>query len=514
MGFFEWLIRWLDGFFEWLIRWLEGPRADDPESRRDKSPSTTKREPETRKSRVDRYRDLLSDAGPDRSSQAEKPAPQEEKPAPRAGKTADQSGKPEQLIMGVDVGTSLSKVVVLVRHRRVAVTFDAPGGEDNPYLLPTALTVMPDGECRLGLHEGGKCYDDIKKPLIDGKLDDSVQLPLMAFMALLFQHVQKQIMESQGRLLSGRLDWLVNLGVPTESFGGGSKGERELVRAFGRSAEVAWGLAEQMGVSNNEGPLTLDRCRRAMQASDTGGPRNGLDRIGVFPEIVAQVASYVKSKQRQEGVHVLVDVGGGTLDVTAFQVLPSYVDTNGTPIWARTVQQLGTRDVVEFINKAKGIGAQLMLLPFKHLPSEEETARIVGISLAKLKDILESFSRRVVCAVRKTISKAGKTHGLAWHPGRMFLVGGGASVDLYREVAKKFENKNWQFHVRQVPLPRPDDLEAPEIDNAHWHRLAVAYGLSFEPFDIGGITPPDDNEPVPPRYWKPPDNRPSWTGNW
>ena len=417
--------------------------------------------------------------------------------------------------MGVDVGTSLSKVVVSIsmqpQRQRVAVSFNAPGGEDNPYLLPTAVTVMPSGECRLGVHGGAsECYYDIKKPLIDGKTDESVRLPLTAFMALLFQHVQEQTWR-QARPLSGRLDWLVNLGVPTESYGGGSEGARGLVDAYRHSAEVAWGLAEEMRSTGTDSPLTLDRCREALQ----GEIENGSDRIGVFPELVPQVASYVKSKQRQEGVHVLVDVGGGTLDVTVFQVLPPNIHNEKVPVWARTVQPLGTRYLVERITGRRmngdESGSSHVLSPFRHLPSEAEIAAVFGILPEAFKANRDQFRSCVVRAVGETIREAGKTFKLQW-PGRMFLSGGGAFTPLYKGVASEFESKEWKFGVRHIPLPRPNDLKAPAIAAAHWHRLAVAYGLSFDPLDIGGITPPGEIEPVPPRYWEPIPTR--WIGNW
>ena len=401
--------------------------------------------------------------------------------------------------MGVDVGTSLSKVVVSVRGRRVAVTFDAPGGENNPYLLPTAVSVMPGGECRLGLHDGAsEHYDDIKRPLIDGRADESVQLPMIAFMMLLFQHVQKWIKESEGRVLDGHLDWLVNLAVPTASHGGGSRGVNDLVCVYRRSAEVAWGLVDHMRREGDEGTLTLDRCRRAMY----DGLKAGSGRTTVFSEVIPQVASYVKSKQRQKGVHVFIDVGSGTLDVTVFQVLGSRVENAEVPVWATTVQPLGVRYLIDHV--CEGFGHDAAWRSFGHLPSEAAIARAIGVSSEQFWRMVLPFRGRVVHAVGETIREAGKFR-LRW-PGRMFLGGGGAFIDLYKGIAEEFERKRWRFGVRWVPLPRPDDLNAPAIDDTHWHRLAVAYGLSYDPLDIAEIKPPE--EPVPDRYWEPPDPRP------
>ena len=412
--------------------------------------------------------------------------------------------------MGADIGTALSKVVVLVESRRIAVRFDEPGSE-NPYLLPTALSVMPDGECRLGVHDGARrCYDDIKRPLIDGKSNQGVQLPLIAFMALLFRRVKQLIAESEGRLLIGNGIWLVNLGVPTESYGGGSSGDAELVGAYRESASTAYNLTKQMSTGENEGRLTLADVKKAMEKKSS---YDRDDRINVFPELVAQVASYVMSKQRKTGMHVLMDAGGGTLDVTAFYVHSSSVDSETVPVYASSVQPLGTRYLMDQISMDSD--RDLTLSPIEHLPSEAKIARDIGVSLEELRRIVKPFRHRVRCAVGEPILNTGKTFdGLEW-PARMFLAGGGASVELYKGVAEELERlDNFAFGVGLAPLPRPDDLVAPEIDDSRWHRLAVAYGLAFDPFDIREIVPPWDIDPKPRRDKKPPKPRPPWVGNW
>ena len=457
-----------------------------------------------RSARIEAPQDEHRSRAADRRSDGEKVGPSRslDRPMSDAGPTEPAyPGQRDQVVMGVDVGTSLSKVVVSVRGRRVAVTFDAPGGENNPYLLPTAVSVMPDGECRLGLHDGAsERYEDIKRPLIDGHVDGSVRLPMIAFMVLLFQHVQKRIEESESRVLGGRLDWLVNLGVPTASYGGGSRGVNDLVSIYCWSAKVAWGLMDHMRREGDGRTLTLDRCRRAMH--DGLKARSG--RIKVFPEFVPQVASYVKSKQRQQGVHVFIDVGSGTLDVTVFQVLTSGVENAEVPVWARTVQPLGVRYLIDHV--CEGFGYAPAWRPVGGLPLEAAIARTIGVSSGQFRVMVMPFRDRIVNVVGETIREAGKFR-LRW-PGRMFLGGGGAFTDLYKGIAEEFEQKRWKFGIRWVPLPRPDDLDAPAIGDTHWHRLAVAYGLSYDPLDIGEIKPPEDIERVLDRYWEPPDPPP------
>jgi hypothetical protein len=42
-----------------------------------------------------------------------------------------------------------------------------------------------------------------------------------------------------------------------------------------------------------------------------------------------------------------------------------------------------------------------------------------------------------------------------------------------------------------VELPKPDNIDAPKLGSAEYHRLAVAYGLSFSAMDLGKIVPPE-----------------------
>ena len=44
------------------------------------------------------------------------------------------------------------------------------------------------------------------------------------------------------------------------------------------------------------------------------------DEISLFPEFLAQIAGYVRSPGRQADLHMLVDVGAGTMDATTFNV--------------------------------------------------------------------------------------------------------------------------------------------------------------------------------------------------
>ena len=77
--------------------------------------------------------------------------------------------RPIQIVIGLDFGTSFTKVIVGESRVRYAVPFERYAVGENPTLLPSALSVMSDtGECTLGTDlTGGVQYDNLKMPLIE-----------------------------------------------------------------------------------------------------------------------------------------------------------------------------------------------------------------------------------------------------------------------------------------------------------------------------------------------------------
>lgn len=413
-----------------------------------------------------------------------------------------------RVIAGVDVGTSLSKVVVKLGKGRLAVPFaDTVASESSRFVVPTAFSVMDaDCKCLLGLRGGAsRTVTDIKMPLIDKErsFNDEDRLHLTAFMALLFRWVWKWAQDEVARTLGSRTrDWAVNLGVPTDSYD-----DHEIKGEYSRCAMAAWRLAESPREQRRD-DLTLAECREVLDWAD--GP--GAASFGVFPEFVAQVSSYVQTPLRKEGIHVMVDAGGGTLDVTVFMVLPSKGNEDQVfPVFARAVERLGTRYLVRGRWRDANPDCCPEPDPFRDLPSEAETAGLLGITVDRLGHIDQPFHQEVVRCIAKTVKRAAGKGGLdPYWPGRLFLVGGGASIELFQRAVREYKAKKWKYTLNDVELPRPDDLEMDRSGRMKWHRLAVAYGLSFDPDDIGRIRPPDDIEKVNPVFWKPPDQRPRW----
>ncbi len=408
-------------------------------------------------------------------------------------------GERIQLVVGLDFGTSFSKVVVGEARVRRAVPFEEHAFGENKFLLPSALCILPEmGKCELGAKEkAGRLYDNLKMPLIERNFSDEVQSRAAAFLALVFRHTRHWFFDKHGSTYEYRkIEWFVNVGLPTDSYE-----DEELTSAYLRIVRSAW------RTSMMPGDITLQAARDSLERDDTSGEgaQEGIvgpllpdDRIHAFPEFVAQLAGYVRSSRRRDGLHVTVDIGGGTLDVTVFNVHQNNDGEDIYPIFARKVAPLGVRYLFNARSRGQHEKISETLSPFEDLPSDADFRKMFQITKDELRQVDQQFRKEVESVVSKPILHT-KQHrnplARQWcrgsdgygEPLPSFFCGGGAMSDFYADLLKKFERKDPPFKLRPSPLPPPNELEPHEMIERDYARLAVAYGLSLDPYDIGRV---------------------------
>ena len=72
-----------------------------------------------------------------------------------------------------------------------------------------------------------------------------------------------------------------------------------------------------------------------------------------------------------------------------------------------------------------------------------------------------------------------------WQNGiRTFVCGGGAQSSIYMEAIGKVKPK---YNLIPISLPLPDNLIATNLSEDKFHRVSVAYGLSFDAMNLGNI---------------------------
>ena len=179
------------------------------------------------------------------------------------------------------------------------------------------------------------------------------------------------------------------------------------------------------------------------------------------------------------------------------------------PRFSRSVTKLGAHFLIMHRLKLAETKAGSSLADFDPLPSSEQFAREIGVTHKALYDHDIEFRRRVYAAVGEQlrITKAEMyKKSPRWKTGvPVFLTGGGANIDFYQEVLRKFQHED-KLKITLQTLPKPTNLNAPGLEEQEYGRLSVAYGLSFDPDDLGESEPsePDDSsiEPRPRRDWE------------
>jgi len=220
----------------------------------------------------------------------------------------------------------------------------------------------------------------------------------------------------------------------------------------------------------------------------------------VIPEIIAEVAGYARSPLRREGMYLCVDVGASTLDISTF-ILHQTQGQDAYEILTAEVVELGVlklhqwrlhevaRLSEEWRRKVSSKGDGVTSIPKleTYILSPEQ------LRLAKVDETFQTDCAVPILRVVHETKHVRNPLAPAWERGLpVFLSGGGGQMPLYREALKSAAKMLMIIWAgfQWMELPKPSDLQAPGLDTHHYHRLAVAYGLSFSSLDIGRITPP------------------------
>jgi len=404
------------------------------------------------------------------------------------------------LVIGLDFGTAFTKVIIGESRARYAVPFEQRVATPNPYLLPGVLTIAADGECHLGeVPDAQAYYSDMKFSLLAQDRTVERCALVAAYLALVLRHVRAWFQSNLGDVYGrNRINWLMNMGLPSDPWH-----DRQLKELYKQIAWAAWEL------SVAPGKVTLAAARDAYR-TDPKGNFNGAslrspEQISVIPEVIAQIASYVRSPRREDDLHLLVDIGAGTVDVTTFNVHSEKGD-DVYPIFAAKVLRLGTHFLLnEILVSTERPVEWDDSQPF---PSVDVIVDRLRVDAAVLKGKMKKATSRFVGAIGDVLEKTKRNRyrrSPHWTDGiPVFICGGGANVPFYRNALGRL-NRPTEYPMRVIQMERPNILKAPGLNATDFHRLSVAYGLSFDAFDIGRIrpiddTPDDDPPPAGPSY--------------
>jgi len=384
-----------------------------------------------------------------------------------------------QCTLGIDFGTAFTKACVQFRQSTFVVHWDRAVPNCTPFLLPSVFTVKPNEVCVLGTTSDGCLHEDLKMGLLSNRSAES-ELRATVFLALVTRYIRSWLFSQHSTVFGGfQLEWFINVGLPAVPWD-----DSELRNTYKKIAFAGWLL----GVAVE--PITIQSASSVLSRIQNGVvtpfESQQRERFGVFPEFVAQINSYRKSPQRRRDLHLLVDVGAGTVDVVTFHVWEPE-DADCYSILEAEVKQLGTHILLGYRAQAGEI---------KRARWEESHARLsmsefesnFGLNAGKLKSVQEFFVQQFHVALEKVLRKTKSERyetSPAWKAGvPFFFCGGGRTIDAYREAIAKSKEVRV---LSEIEMPWPDGLQPGKLQKHDFHRVSVAHGLSYSADNIGQV---------------------------
>lgn len=383
--------------------------------------------------------------------------------------------------IGVDFGTAYTKVAIRVAYRVFFVSWDGIHAGPHALFLPGELCSLMDGALWLGRgKEAAAVFSNLKLPFLSGSTPGIQQQALaVAFLAWVMRYARAWVFRELAALLRRRrLAWELNIGCPTNAWGNGL-----LTSRYKHIACAAWGL------SQSEVEISTELAGRALSETTVCPSDVGLDDVHTVPEFVAQIAGYVRSPQRRRGLHLLVDCGAGTLDVVTFNVhRQPNEDHDRFPIFSSAVEPLGTHFLMK--ERLSTLGPRLAWDDAEQVPSRQTLISRFGVDSLQVEEADKRFASRVRQVVERVIrhTKGRRTPlALAWEQGvPIFLTGGGASANVYR-YAVDAACRSVGVKPLYTVFPILEEVNQRGVDRENFHRLSVAFGLTYDAELIGRI---------------------------
>ena len=395
-----------------------------------------------------------------------------------------EAGRQLWVVIGLDFGTSCTKVVARMPYEAGEPTFAIPAPDycrsaGHPYLWQTVVWVRRSLEFTAYPEKGTRLLQTLKQgimgmhpnaPVIqgDGRQNDITRLDsVAAYLTYVIRYVRGWLMVNRPALFRGRLPiWFVNLGLAAAYYD-----NEILFQTYRKAGSTALMLANSGEAVDVEAIRTVAAHEVVMKAARSDSDAEGLG-IAVIPETAASATAFAKSTQSATGLYLMVDVGAMTLDVCSFRLNKQHGGSDQYPLLMVDVRPLGVEAYHWF--RAKGRSEEGF---------DRQCRRCLG---------------EVVVGTRDKRAPNNE----CWQTGNefpVFLTGGGSQNPLHREIIEalhqwiKRYSRNEGLRLLELSMPKTIDLPEPLPDLG---RMAVAIGLSYPRTEIGKITLPSDIDDI------------------
>lgn len=393
------------------------------------------------------------------------------------------SGHRRDIFIGLDFGTAFTKAAVQILGDIYPIDWGGIANLKDKHLLPTEFSEASNSQCFLGQHPNAtpkEFHANLKRAFITQRVSDVSLAKAIVFNALVLQYIRGWVYHNhETKLGSSSIGWYLNIGIPSDVLDKDAH-----VKKYKTLADHAWSLSLR--------PQSEINFVNAFQAlSQPPQKHDDLYDVSPIPELVAQLSGYSKSSRRQNGLHALVDIGGGTVDMVTFNV--HQIDGDDTfPFFVSSVQPLGSYALLE--NRFLGLSAQTDSLPsdLQDLLSAEAFAKYSGLSVASVRNEDRQFFRRFQQAFESVLTITHRNRYQSspyWQTGiRTFISGGGSFVPGYVESIRS-SRRPLKCDLHEMELPQHPKLVSSGIDLRQYNRISVACGLAEDAFSMGKIVP-------------------------
>ncbi len=411
-----------------------------------------------------------------------------------------------QLVIGLDLGTSTTKVVIgdPDRKRFFAVPFSP--SSDNPYLISTAIREDFSGNLIIDTGNDARTLRNIKLMLMQEGSNQNLGL-VAGYVAQIVRYSINWFLEAHSEEYRGiRFFWNMALGLPVDSVRQQELEDRfRLAAIVGAQCAISPGPIRMDTVSSTVTKVKLALAEKLLPKNSLAFEEFGTEQgiVAVVPEIAAQVVGLYKSRRwdNKRPISFLIDIGAGTVDAAVF----SLVDPLGEGAELRfcafscAVCELGTvnlhlsridwlleklpqgmqdrEEIVEFLYKLRDMNGYSLTFP----SSIDDYVNCVKIVRGEDKSVPDN---RFILELRKEIVGDVLVQGRrkneinsTWGSLRTLVAGGGSRSELYSNFISSISSET-RFKLQIEPMEKPENLETFGLPVKEYDRLSVAYGLA------------------------------------
>ena len=388
----------------------------------------------------------------------------------------ENDAEPIYFVIGLDIGTSFTKVVVYENYFKnvfYPVDFKSLASKDNPFLLPTRLSVTKNGQYFIPL------YDENEASFTNLKLDfiQNQSTEIIPFIALVLQYVRTWFIQKYADIdayENHSFEWLfVRAGVPFAS-----------CSQKGAEARFEVALKQALELSHKESIFKQDISQPLIAEEHP-------TELKCFPEIKAEIKTYETSFSREDDLHLALDIGAGTLDCSffiieqqlenkPFSVVSSIMPFLGAKIYEKFLSEAlpKTGDCFDTTSEVKDL--KYFLEKYDNQKTRDE--------LKKRHDFFVQKCMETINTLILFVKKKLPNNLMAWQqPLKVLLLGGGRNIQVYQEVVDKI------FCVHTLKsTPRQVSYIGDKLDSLEQERMFVAQGLCLDDIELQDMYYPED----------------------